>query len=362
MRRANIRFQLIYSAPQKLIPASFYYGFWLPALAFAMMIIPGRFSRLYKEKFIGRAKAVIWNLRNLRQTLRSRDVVKNLKKMRTDTTHKQQRLEPTRGSFMTRTGVILAAGLGARMSESTGQPNIVKPLAQVDGLIILLRTIKSLEIAGCDSIVIVLGYQAKKIKNYITTHYSGNTKLQFAVNQKFHLQNGLSVLCARPLAPQEFILTMADHILDDGIMKLIRNHRPPSKGLTLCVDFKLESIFDTDDATKLLCKDNRIIKIGKDLNNYNAVDTGVFVATSGLMDVLEDVFHCKGDASLSQGVQALADNRLATVLDIKDAFWQDVDNYEMLLHAENLLRADKKNLKTVHPNHELRCKHETKLL
>jgi len=238
---------------------------------------------------------------------------------------------------MKRTGVILAAGLGTRLSSSTGQAHLVKPLAQVDGLIILLRTLDSLEIAGCDQVVIVLGYQAKKIKNYITNHYSGKTKLHFAINRKFHLQNGLSVLCARPFANQTFFLTMADHILDPQIMELIRYHRPKHKGLSLCVDFKLDSIFDIDDATKVLCKDNRIIKIGKNLNHYNAVDTGVFVATSGLMDVLETIYHDSGDASLSQGVQALADNGLASVVDIKDAFWQDVDDQNMLLHAEKLL-------------------------
>jgi len=61
------------------------------------------------------------------------------------------------------------------------------------------------------------------------------------------------------------------------------------------------------------------------------------VATGGLMDALEIIYHGRGDASLSQGVQALADNGLASVLDIKNAFWQDVDNMDMLLHAEKLL-------------------------
>ena len=76
LRRANIRFQLIYSAPTRLITALLYFCNWLPALALMMMAVPGQQSKKYKEKFIGRTKAILWNLNNLRSILRSRDWVK----------------------------------------------------------------------------------------------------------------------------------------------------------------------------------------------------------------------------------------------------------------------------------------------
>ena len=55
------------------------------------------------------------------------------------------------------------------------------------------------------------------------------------------------------------------------------------------------------------------------------------------MDAIKQVYQKKGDASLSEGVQLLADKGLMEVLDIKDAFWQDVDNLDMLQHAAKLL-------------------------
>jgi choline kinase len=130
---------------------------------------------------------------------------------------------------------------------------------------------------------------------------------------------------------------MADHILDDKIMALVRDHRPPENGVTLCTDFKLDTIFDIDDATKVLSKHGYIIEIGKNIGNYNCIDTGVFVATDGLMNAIEKIYYREGDASLSQGIRFLAKKKLAKSLDIKDAFWQDVDNLEMLRHAEKLL-------------------------
>jgi choline kinase len=238
---------------------------------------------------------------------------------------------------LNRTGVILAAGLGSRIREDFKDNRLIKPLTSVDGLILLLRTIHSLEKADCRQIVIVLGYQAKRIKDYVTSHYSGNRRLQFAINHRYHLQNGLSVLCARPFVGKEFILTMSDHILDDQIMAMVRNQHPPDGGLVLCADYKLGSIFDLDDATKVLSEDGYIKSIGKGLDQYNCIDTGVFIATTGLIDAIEKIYMESGDASLSQGVQAIADIGLAKVLNIKEAFWQDVDNLDMLLHAEKLL-------------------------
>ena len=244
---------------------------------------------------------------------------------------------------MNRTGVILAAGLGSRIQKDLNDNQIIKPLASIDGLILLLRTIHSLEKAGCRNIVVVVGYRAEKIKEYIAKNYSGISRIQFALNNEYHLKNGISVLCARGHVGKEFILTMADHILDDKIMSLIRNHKPVGNRTTLCVDFKLDTVFDMNDATKVHSVGGYVKRIGKSLTQYNCVDTGVFLGTEALFEAIDHVYKENGDVSLSEGVQLLADRGLMMTLDIKDAFWQDVDNYEMLIHAENMLRANKKN-------------------
>ena len=262
---------------------------------------------------------------------------------------------------MQRTGIILAAGIGSRLN-SGHQKELIKPLAEVDDLMLLGHTIRSLQICACDKIVIVLGWKAQEIQKQISTRYTDSMRFEFAFNEHYFLQNGISALCARPLVRGEFVLTMADHILDDKIMSLIRNHEPPEGGATLCVDYKLDTIFDIDDATKVQSNESYVKKIGKRLTKYNCIDTGVFIGTKGLFEAIDQVFKEKGDASLSEGIQLLADKGLMTTLDIKDAYWQDVDNYEMLAHAENLLRADKKNLKTIYPDHKPHCKHESSLL
>jgi 1L-myo-inositol 1-phosphate cytidylyltransferase len=234
-----------------------------------------------------------------------------------------------------RTGVVLAAGLGSRLDNGGG--TVIKPLARVEHASLIGRVLRGLEVAGCVRVVIVLGHAAEQVKSAIAESYQGPLELTFTVNDRYTLKNGVSVLCARDHVGAEFVLTMADHILDDDILRKVRDHHPPTGGATLCVDYKVSEVFDLDDATKVLEEGGKIREIGKSLTQYNCIDTGVFICTTALMDALDAVLSEKGDASLSEGVSRLAAKGTMTVLDIGDAYWQDVDTPEMLAHAEALL-------------------------
>lgn len=235
-----------------------------------------------------------------------------------------------------RCGVVLAAGFGSRLQGHTGDTKL-KPLTPVAGVPLIHRTLRSLELAGCSRIVIVVGFSAQELEREILAGYGGDAEILFVTNPRYELANGVSALCARDHVGDEFVLTMADHVLGDELMELARTHTPPEGGATLLVDFKLDAVFDMDDATKVLAEGTRLVEIGKQLERYNCVDTGVFVCTTGLLDALEEVLEARGDASLSEGVERLAKHGKMDVLDVGDGFWQDVDTPEMLAHAERRL-------------------------
>ena len=237
-----------------------------------------------------------------------------------------------------KTGVILAAGFGSRLTGTDDDTNL-KPLTTVNGTPLIYRTIRSLQIAGCEKVVIVLGYGFEEIKKDILHSYTGKLPIEFAHNKRFDLSNGLSVLSAEPFIENHFILTMADHILSDEMMKLAGAHIPDPGTATLLVDYKVDDIFDMDDATKVWVKEGRIKSIGKAISQYNCIDTGVFVCTQGLLKEIRKVYDATGDVSLSEGVRALAESGKMHTLDIGQAFWQDVDTPEMLAEAEKLLKA-----------------------
>ncbi len=234
-------------------------------------------------------------------------------------------------------GIILAAGFGTRFNCDQS-----KTLIPVNKTALIIRTIRSLEQAGCHIINIVLGWQAESVQKSIEQNFEGAARLRYLRNPDYHLQNGISVLCAKHCSIEPFFLSMADHIFDDKIMEIVSSHTPPDGGATLCVDYKINTIFDLDDATKVQSENGRVISIGKNLETYNCIDTGLFIATHGLMDAIERVYSQKKDASLSEGVQLLAKEGKMTVLDIGDCFWQDVDTPEMLQQAEKLLKRHQK--------------------
>ena len=238
-----------------------------------------------------------------------------------------------------RTGVILAAGMGTRLAGVSDQTRC-KPLIPVAGVPLIHRTIRSLELAGCQRIVMVLGYGFHEMRSEILGSGPHALPVTFVYNDKYQLSNGLSLLAARPEIEGTFVLTMADHILSDEMMKKAAAHTPPEMGATLLVDYRIDSVFDLDDATKVQTDGEYILAIGKQLSEYNAIDTGVFVCTPSLIDKIDTVYREKGDASLSEGVQALSEERLMRVLDIGDAYWQDVDTPEMLAHAETMLKKE----------------------
>lgn len=236
-----------------------------------------------------------------------------------------------------RVGVVLAAGFGSRL-RGTDAETFLKPLTRVGGVPLLLRVVRSLEVAGCTRVVVVTGFGAPDISSSFRELYQGPAEVIFTVNRLYELANGLSVLAARPHVAGDFVLMMADHVVGDEVMAIAGAHCPLADGATLLVDHKLDTIFDMDDATKVLADGaGRIQHIGKQIERYNCVDTGVFVCTQALMDAIDRVYHERGDASLSDGVQALSAQGTMRVVDIGDGFWQDVDTPEMLGHAEVVL-------------------------
>ena len=223
--------------------------------------------------------------------------------------------------------LILAAGLGSRL-----QSDRPKPLTIVAGEPLIDRAIAGLKRAGVARIVVVVGHEAEQIVSHLAERWPD---VETILNEEFTLGNGVSVACARDAMPDDFILAMADHVVEDRVWELAASHEPRWDGLTLLIDRRIDDVFDLDDATKVLVGPNgRLDKIGKQIPKYNAIDTGVFVCSPSIFSGVDAAMAMTGDASLSDGVITLIYCDTAESLDIGDAFWQDVDTPEMLAHAE----------------------------
>lgn len=149
-------------------------------------------------------------------------------------------------------------------------------------------------------------------------------------------RNGLSVLKARDALQEkeDFVLLMCDHVFDSSILKGLLEYAKNRRGKSvLCVD-KPDFVFDLDDATKILLERNKPKAIGKGIENYDAVDCGMFYCTPAMFNMLEEE-KGKGMYELSDAVQCLIECDNLEVFDISGRFWCDIDTIESLEYAKN---------------------------
>jgi choline kinase len=234
--------------------------------------------------------------------------------------------------------VILMAGSGSRLRRS-GE-NSPKPLISLAGRALISYSLDTLAKAGIETIHAVIGFESDSLRAGIMPLIPAGMNLHWIENPEWQKQNGISVLAAAARVNAPFILTMGDHIFEDSIIDLLLRSSNANE-LTLAVDQKLDCIFDLEDAMKVQTREDRVITIGKNLEGYDAIDTGLFVCSPEIFTYLEKVKR-DGDCSLADGVRLMAADGKVRAIDIDNAWWQDVDSAETLEHARKLI-ATKKN-------------------
>lgn len=240
---------------------------------------------------------------------------------------------------MIRQAVILAAGMGSRIRTNTG--DLPKPLVKVDGVPMITRTALTLRAAGVKRIIVVVGFMGDVLSAAIRSdpaYKRAGIQVDIVHNNEYYLANGVSVIAAAQLTDEPFLLSMADHIYDVDLAEKVARADMSEADLYLCVDRRIDDVYDIDDATKVRTVNGRIVDIGKAINRYDCIDCGVFAVSAPLVRELALVREQTGDCSLSDGVRRLAERGRARVVDVGNAFWQDVDTVEARHRAERELR------------------------
>jgi choline kinase len=231
--------------------------------------------------------------------------------------------------------LIVAAGLGTRLRGIAPS----KPLAAVHGKPLIQSVIETAAQAGVDSFVVVTGYQAAPLENFLG-RFAKRTELRIetAHNPEWTRPNGLSVIAAEALLDDHFALLMADHLFEPGLLTDLLGAERVSGGVTLAVDRRLDNpLVDLDDVTRVRTDGaGAILEIGKGLACYDAFDTGVFLASKGLIAGIRGDLAEGGPGSISGGMTRMAEKGLARVFDIGERFWLDVDDALAWEHAERL--------------------------
>jgi len=222
--------------------------------------------------------------------------------------------------------LIIAAGHGSRLRALSPS----KPLTRVAGVPLIEHVVRAAAAGGAKAFIVATGHEAERLEAFLR----GLT--DFAIRcvrvPDWDLPNGHSVLAGAATIDGDYLLTMADHLFDPAIVR--RLIEAPAAALTLAVDRDLANpLLDMDDATKVETgAGGAIVRIGKLLERFDAIDTGLFRATPALAAAIAG-----GGGSLSQGVQRLADRGQAATLDATGLAWLDVDDEAALAKAEGMM-------------------------
>ena len=231
--------------------------------------------------------------------------------------------------------VVLAAGDGGRLGPYTSSSP--KPLIGLEGRRIIDYTLDSLEESGVLEAVVVTGYLGDRLRETLSAGWEGAMDLRFVHNPDFKGGATTSLAAARTACSDEpFILAMADHLLSPPLIgKLVDAALDRTCCSFVAADFQLREAAYAHEATKLaLDETGRVTAIGKDVGDWDALDTGAFYCRPEVWDALEEIPR---GAELSVLFAQLAARGLLHAADVSGAFWYDIDTVEDLAVATALI-------------------------
>jgi len=233
--------------------------------------------------------------------------------------------------------LILAAGNGSRIAALSG--GAPKPLVCLFGVPLLEHIMLSSQAAGIQNFVIVVGYRADAIRMWLAKRPFTDVSVTVVDNPDYHKANGVSALAAREMLAGPFLLLMADHVFEPKTARALLRQPLADDEVILGVDRNIGRIFDLDDATKVQVEGDNIVAIGKDLVEYNALDTGMFLCGPALFKRLESAKK-NDNCSLSDGMRQLGLERRLKAFDVGGGHWQDVDTPEAFAYTESIFERD----------------------
>lgn len=194
---------------------------------------------------------------------------------------------------------------------------------------------------GVEELVVVTGFEHQRLEDQLAEwDLPEGFELTTAYNPEWEKSNGLSVLAGAERADGPFWLVMSDHLFAGGFVDEVHARRGEFEGETgamLVVDSAIDAIYDVPDANKLRFDDGKLAAIGKELEEWDVADTGIFWCGEPFVAALAAERDRRGDCNTSDAMRRLDALGRVAYLDIEGRAWQDVDTPGAQAHAEKLI-------------------------
>jgi len=252
--------------------------------------------------------------------------------------------------------VILAGGLGTRLSEETSLKP--KPMVEIGGKPILWHIMKIYSAHGINDFVICCGYKGYMIKEYFANYFLHQSDVTFNIQKNSmevhhkraepwtvtlvdtgdHSMTGGRLRRVSEYVKNEdaFCFTYGDGISDINISKLIKFHKDHGKDATLTATYSPGRFGALD------IKDKKILQFSEKPKGDGAlINGGFFVLSPKVLDRITGD-DCVWEKEPLTGL-AVDGNLMAYS---HEGFWQPMDTQRDMLYLQELWDKDEAPWKT----------------
>ena len=238
--------------------------------------------------------------------------------------------------------IILAAGMGKRLGDLTKENT--KCMVPVNGVRLIDRTLRQLSTLHLKRVVIVVGYEGQKLRDYIGHRYDDILRIEYVNNPVYDKTNNIYslALAKDQLQEDDTLLIESDLIFEDSMFPLILNDKRPNLALVAKYQTWMDGTMVRID------EDNNIVNfIPKKAFKYDEVD--FYYKTVNIYKFSKEFAQNKYVPFLEAYSKALGNNeyyeqvlRVITFLDkselkalpITDEKWYEIDDIQDLDIAE----------------------------
>lgn len=222
------------------------------------------------------------------------------------------------------TGVILAAGRGARLNGGNG--TLPKCLVTLGGETLLARNVRLLRAAGIDDLVIVVGCAADAVRQSCRRV----ERVTFVENTRFADTNSLfSLWMARQHLTSGFLVMNCDVLLHPRLLTDLLTSRYPD---ALLVDFGPERGDYGDEEMKVRIRRGRVVEMSKAMDPAEADGENLGVArfsAAGARILVDEMDRIVSAGELTSWVPraftALAGRRPLYAIGTRGLPWLEID-------------------------------------
>lgn len=193
-------------------------------------------------------------------------------------------------------GVILAAGMAKRLRPLTD--TMPKCLLKVGGRTLLERTVDAMAAAGITEFVVVTGYRAEQIREFLTSHFS-LFSFHFIDNLDYENNNNIYSLwlSGQVVRGREFLLMDSDILCDPQAVAEVARQTEPALALNrhelgeeemkivVDADFRITEISKTCRVSDAIGESVGIEKMTADYSEALFRELDVMIEQEGLIDI-----------------------------------------------------------------------------